>query len=74
MMREQAEILTIEDARALLRVSRPAMYQLIASGDLKASRIGRKSWRITRREILRFCEAGYDRKRKKRGPRMTNGQ
>ena len=40
------EILTVEQAAELLQSSRPMIYELIHSGELKAKRIGGKYWRI----------------------------
>jgi excisionase family DNA binding protein len=57
------EILTVEQAAEMLQVHRTMIYSLIKSGDLKASRIGRKYFRISRNELIRLCEAGHDRKR-----------
>lgn len=41
---------TIEDARTRLQVSRPTLYQKIASGELKTYKIGRR--RFTTDEFI----------------------
>lgn len=41
---------TIEDARQRLRVSRPTLYQKIASGELKTYKVGRR--RFTTDEFI----------------------
>jgi excisionase family DNA binding protein len=59
------EILTVEQAAEMLQAHRTMIYKLIESGDLKASRVGRKYFRISRNALIRFCEAGHDHKREK---------
>lgn len=46
---------TIEEARARLRVSRPTLYQKIASGELKSFKIGRRRF-VTDEAIDEFIE------------------
>jgi excisionase family DNA binding protein len=45
------EMLTLAEARAFLRLSRAAAYQLVASGQLSSERFGR-SIRIPRKAVL----------------------
>lgn len=46
---------TVEEARARLRVSRPTLYQKIASGELKSFKIGRRRF-VTDEAIDEFIE------------------
>ena len=48
---EDDEILTIEDAAKLLRVSPATVWRLVRSGALPAVRVGRKAVRIRRAEL-----------------------
>ena len=53
-MFEQAEdLLTVPEACELLRIGRGAIYPLLASGQLKASRNGRV-WRIPKDSVILF--------------------
>jgi excisionase family DNA binding protein len=65
MRQHNREILTVEQAAELLQSSRVMIYRLIDTGDLKASRIGGKYFRISRNELIRLCEAGHDHKRRR---------
>ena len=60
----QSEILTVSQAARMLQTSRRMIYALIHRGDLKASRLGRKEWRVMRHEVLRFCSDGHDSKKR----------
>jgi excisionase family DNA binding protein len=57
------EILTVEQAAEMLQANRNMIYKLIESGDLRASRVGGKYFRISRNALIKFCEAGHDRKK-----------
>jgi excisionase family DNA binding protein len=63
-MGQNLEILTAGQAAKMLQTSRHMIYALIRRGKLKASRLGRREWRIARSQILTFCEEGHDRKRR----------
>ena len=48
------EWLRVPEAAELLGLPRTRTYELIASGDLPAVRIGQRSIRVNRRELERF--------------------
>lgn len=45
-----AEVLTVEEFAADMRISRSLAYKLVASGDVPAVRLG-KAWRIPRHVV-----------------------
>lgn len=47
------DILTVKETQALLKVSKKTIYRLIASGDIKARKVGR-NYRISKRSIMGF--------------------
>lgn len=51
-----AELLTFDEAQALLKVRRTKMYALLRSGELRASKIG-KLWRVERASIQQYLAA-----------------
>ena len=50
---DSQELLTFEEAQALLKVRRTKMYALLRSGELRASKIG-KLWRVERASIREY--------------------
>jgi excisionase family DNA binding protein len=48
-------VLTVEEAAALLRISRSAAYAAVAAGELPACRVGR-TWRVPRHRLLEFID------------------
>lgn len=52
MINEQ-EILTVEEARTILKVSRKTIYNLINSGELAAVKVGR-GWRIMNSTLEKY--------------------
>ncbi len=48
-----SELLTFEEAQDVLKVRRTKLYELLRSGQLEASKIG-KLWRIDRNSIVRY--------------------
>lgn len=49
------DILTTEEVMELLNIGKNAMYKLLASGDLKAFRVGR-NWKIPRKEVDAYID------------------
>ncbi|MFH1745129.1 MAG: helix-turn-helix domain-containing protein [bacterium] len=47
-------MLTIQEAAKVLSVSKRTVYRWIDSGDLKAARIGRKTYRVFESELDKF--------------------
>lgn len=52
------ELLTVEDAAAIMRVSKMTVYRIIESGDLPHLRIGR-SFRIRKDDFENYLRAVY---------------
>ena len=57
MFEAYKEVLTIKDVCSALRMSRGAVMGVIESGDLKAFRPGKRQWRVTKKELVRFIAA-----------------
>ena len=49
------DILTTEEVMELLNIGKNAMYKLLASGNLKAFRVGR-NWKIPRKEVDAYID------------------
>lgn len=54
------EVLTTEEAAALLRVSVKTVYRLVAAGRLPGRKVGR-SWRFHRSDLVALVREGGDR-------------
>ena len=54
MERDQREWLRVPETAELLGLPRSRTYELIAQGELPATRIGERSIRVNRRELERF--------------------
>ncbi|MFC0417739.1 helix-turn-helix domain-containing protein [Cytobacillus solani] len=54
------EVLDVEDIQKYLGISRNSAYNLVASGELYAVKIGRR-WKISRKVLLNWLQ-GNDRK------------
>lgn len=48
-------IMTFNEARAVLKIGRNKMLELIHSGELPAFRIGNR-WRVTRENLISYIE------------------
>ncbi|OGF27666.1 hypothetical protein A2468_02120 [Candidatus Falkowbacteria bacterium RIFOXYC2_FULL_46_15] len=48
------DILTIEEVAKVLKVNKRTVYRWIESGDLKAARIGRKTYRVFESDVRKF--------------------
>lgn len=49
------DILTTEEVMELLNIGKNAIYKLLASGELKAFRMGR-NWKIPRKEVDAYID------------------
>lgn len=49
------DILTTDEVMELLNIGKNAIYKLLASGELKAFRVGR-NWKIPRREVDAYID------------------
>jgi len=48
------EILTIQEVVKVLKVSNRTVYRWVEAGDLKAARIGRKTYRVFESDLRKF--------------------
>ena len=48
------DILTIQEAAKILKVSKRTVYRWINDGDLKVARIGRKTYRVFESDLRKF--------------------
>ena len=55
-MSDPADILTLDEAAALLRVSTDVVYRLASAGRIPCARVGAQ-WRFTRRKLLEWLES-----------------
>jgi len=51
------DVLTVDEATAILKVSKKTLYNLVKSGELHAVKVGR-GWRILRGSIERYLMDG----------------
>ena len=53
MQYENTEIITVEELMEFLQIGKSTAYQLLDSGEIKASRIGRK-WKIPKNAVYEY--------------------
>ncbi|MBQ8012409.1 MAG: helix-turn-helix domain-containing protein [Oscillospiraceae bacterium] len=53
MQYKTSEIMTVEELIELLQIGKSTAYQLLASGEIRAFRIGRK-WKIEREAVYEY--------------------
>lgn len=53
----EEDLLTFDEALQMLGTSRPTLYRLLSSGDLKGLKVG-KQWRFRRFDLLNYMERG----------------
>ncbi len=53
MQYETSEIMTVEELMEMLQIGKSTAYQLLASGEIRAFRIGRK-WKIEREAVYEY--------------------
>lgn len=58
-MNRYDEVLTINEACELLRISRPTLLKLMRRRSIKGFKIGKRVWRIRRSELEEYIEK-YD--------------
>jgi len=56
MLTEQ-DVLTVDEAKTILKVSKKTLYNLVKSGELHAVKVGR-GWRILRGSIEKYLMDG----------------
>ena len=53
------DILTIDDVAKILKVNKRTVYRWVETGDLKVSRIGRKTYRVFESDVKKFVQKFY---------------
>lgn len=53
----EEDLLTFDEALQMLGTSRPTLYRLLSSGELKGLKVG-KQWRFRRFDLLNYLERG----------------
>jgi len=56
-MKMQKEVLTVEEAAELLRLSKRSLYKLVSQGEIPAKKILNK-WRLDRDALKRWLSEG----------------
>lgn len=56
MLENYPDIMTPVEVMEALGIRRNLFYQLVNEGSLKASRIGNKLWRISKKNLLDFLD------------------
>jgi len=54
MLNDYPDVLTINEAKEILGISRNLIYDLIHSGTLPAFRLGEKIWRINKSSLIAY--------------------
>ncbi len=60
MLNENLEIMTVEELMTLLYIGKNTAYELLATGQIEAFRIGRV-WKIPRRSVTAYAMAMMNR-------------
>jgi len=55
MQYETSEIMTVEELMEMLQIGKSTAYQLLASGEIRAFRIGRK-WEIPKKAVYEYIQ------------------
>ncbi|MDD3570368.1 MAG: helix-turn-helix domain-containing protein [Lachnospiraceae bacterium] len=56
MLEDYPDILTPKEVMEILGISKNTLYQLINNGEIPATRLGRKLWRIQKQALMEFLE------------------
>ena len=56
MLQDYPDILTPQEVMEILGIHRGKFYELVNSGELPARQIGKKGWRVTKVNLLRFVD------------------
>ena len=54
MLEEYGAVLTVADLQEILSIGRNSAYELIRSGTVKAFRVNKKNWRISKESVLAY--------------------
>jgi excisionase family DNA binding protein len=56
MFKDYPEILTPKEAMTALGVGKNTMYRLLNTGEIRATRVGGKIWRISRKALTDYVK------------------
>jgi excisionase family DNA binding protein len=56
MFKEYPEMLTPKEAMEALGIGKNTMYRLLNTGEIKATRVGGKIWRISRKALSDYAK------------------
>ena len=56
MLQDYPDILTPQEVMEILGIHRGKFYELVNSGELLARQIGKKGWRVTKVNLIKFVE------------------
>lgn len=56
MLDEYPEVLTPQEVMEILGIGKNMLYELIWNGTIPAFRLGKKKWRILRKELIAYLE------------------
>ncbi len=54
MLEEYGDVLTVADLQDILSIGRNSAYELIRTGAIKAFRVNKKNWRISKESVLAY--------------------
>lgn len=54
MLEEYGDVLTVADLQEILSIGRNSAYELIRTGTIKAFRVNKKNWRISKESVLAY--------------------
>lgn len=57
MFKGYADIMTAKEAMEALGIGKNLMYRLLNEGEIKATRVGGKVWRISRKSLSEYAKS-----------------
>jgi len=54
VLEEYGDVLTVADLQEILSIGRNSAYELIRTGTIKAFRVNKKNWRISKESVLAY--------------------
>lgn len=56
MLEEYPDVLNTNEVMEILDITKNLMYELIHSGNIRAIKIGKKQWRITKDDLITYLK------------------
>ena len=56
MLEEYPDVLNTKEVMEILDITKNLMYELIRSGTIRAIKIGKKQWRITKDDLITYLK------------------